>query len=363
MILRSPVNPLPRQDHLSQRSRRGVSVTVALAVAALTALLASSLAVPAADAQFTHFAYVTVQYPDPEIADTDYRLQGVSVCVTDGQAFETCGTTDADGEWTAVLPDAGDYGITFRDDQGRILDANHEFSVGFFIFGSYYNFEFLTLTGAPACDGQQATHWGTPGRDTPALTNGDDVVQLFAGNDVVSGLEGDDLICGGPGKDRINAGPGEDHIYGGTESDRIWGEDGADLIYGGGGSDQIWGGRANDVIYAGSGADRVRGGIGNDQLFGMGGQDRMWGDEGNDTMQGNSQSDLLYGGPGNDTLRGSKGRDRLYGEAGDDDLFGGFNTDLLVGGTGDDYANGQEGKDRPRVADVSGCWAEVQLSC
>lgn len=352
---------MTRFPHPRHRRWRPV---LALAVAATALSLTSSLATSPAGAQFTHYAYVTAQYPDfGGDEDLDYPLEGVDVCVFDGAGFETCGITDFDGEWVAVLPDGGAYGITFSDPEGRILDHSDDFTVGFFIFGVYYNFEFLTLTGSVACDGVQATHWGSPGPDSLALTTGNDVVQLFDGNDTVNGLAGDDRICGGPGKDRIRGGDGLDIIHGGDDVDKLWGDDGIDVIYGGGGSDRIWGGRAGDVIHAGSGSDRVWGGIGNDQLYGMGGQDRMWGEDGVDILQGNSQSDQLYGGAGNDTLRGAKGKDLIYGESGDDQMYGGDNTDLLFGGVGEDYANGQKGKDRPRIPDVSGCWAETTVSC
>lgn len=97
-----------------------------------------------------------------------------------------------------------------------------------------------------SCRGQDATHVGTPGRDTIVGTPGRDVIVGLGGNDVIRGRGSNDLICAGAGRDRVSGGAGNDRIFGQRGHDILRGGTGNDLLNGGGGRDICRGGPGND---------------------------------------------------------------------------------------------------------------------
>jgi Ca2+-binding RTX toxin-like protein len=167
-------------------------------------------------------------------------------------------------------------------------------------------------SGAPSCDGEEATIWGT---------SGDDVLEGTPDRDVIAGLEGDDEIHGAGGDDLVCAGAGDDVVFGGR---------GADLVFGGEGRDRIYGGRGWDTVYAGDGKDLLVGGTGRD---------------------------LLDGGPGRDYLKGGRHDDLLRGRGSSDRLRGGRHDDVLSGGWGPDWGHGGAGTDACDVEEAVACEA------
>ena len=291
------------------------------------------------------------QCPGPFPVGADYRIEytltyltppqvpGASPLGTFSQTYIDHNAGD-DYAWEILIPlgapTVGSAYVLTAECWGNELGSD-------FLWHADYDPVYLTVSqGDALCEGLPVTRFVADGQNG---TSGDDVILGSPGPDWIEASEGNDVVCGGRGIDRIYGGPGNDRIHGE------------------GGSDRIWAGTGNDTVLAGSGADWVDGGEGDDKIRGMGGQDRLSGGPGDDVIQGNFQSDLLSGGPGDDVLGGAAGKDRLFGGDGDDLMYGGPNMDLLVGGAGFDIANGQQGIDNPYVPGVSGCQAEVQLSC
>lgn len=80
----------------------------------------------------------------------------------------------------------------------------------------------------PQCNGLDATHVGTDGKDIIRGSFGDDVIASLGGNDIVYGMSGNDVICGGDGNDRL---------YGNSGNDILIGQEGFDSVNGGKGID------------------------------------------------------------------------------------------------------------------------------
>ena len=133
------------------------------------------------------------------------------------------------------------------------------------------------------CDGEPATHVGTPGDDVIVGTSGDDVIVGLGGDDVIKGMGGNDILCGNSGRDTLRGGGGHDLMFGGPHRDLIAGQRGGDEIHGGGASDDL------------------RGGGGGDTILGQGGHDTILGQNGHDTIDGGPGDDTAHGGLGNDT--------------------------------------------------------------
>ncbi len=118
--------------------------------------------------------------------------------------------------------------------------------------------------GAPLCNGQPATIFGSDANDVLVGTEGDDVIAGLGGRDGISGLGGNDLICGGLGADVLEGQGGNDFVDGGSGNDQLIGDNGNDTLLGRGGADELFGGKGDDNLNGGAGSDFCVGATGSD---------------------------------------------------------------------------------------------------
>lgn len=114
---------------------------------------------------------------------------------------------------------------------------------------------------------------GGGGADTIDGGDGNDLLKGDDGDDSLRGGPGDDELRGGNGNDDLAGGEGDDELRGGNQSDTIAGGDGDDELRGGNGDDRLRGVAGNDLIFGGLGEDIIKGGAGNDRLRGGPGGD------------------------------------------------------------------------------------------
>jgi uncharacterized repeat protein (TIGR01451 family) len=145
---------------------------------------------------------------------------------------------------------------------------------------------------------------GPPCANVQRGTRDDDVLAGTAFGDTLYGLEGSDLLRGLDGADCLWGGEGSDVLDGDGGDDALWGGNGRDRLVGGAGNDRLYGGLKRDVLV---------GGDGDDQLFPGTGRDLVRAGAGNDVISARDGSrDVVECGPGTDRVTADR-RDRLVG--------------------------------------------------
>ena len=301
----------------------------ALALAALSLLLASGSAHAATVRVITH-------YPDPE------------------GCKEACGPPSrrllfraAPGEANRVTFARTAQGLTIRD-AGAAIETKR---------GCWLSRDSRTAT----CAAGFATIRLGDGSDTADVDlnakyavdrlfggSGDDRIHL-TGAGTVTGGTGDDLLTGdgaeqtlrgGSGRDRLLAGPGDDVLQDGARAPREP-VDERDDYRGGPGTDRLdYGDRespvAIDLAHAGRGAG------------GRGEKDRFAGIE---DVTGGEAADRLAGDDEPNAIDGWLGSDLIRGRGGDDDLDASYGEDRARGGSGNDRIS-----DRGEGFESEGIW-------
>jgi len=252
---------------------------LAVAVAALTALLAGAQHPPVASA-------APCPVPGYGLFQGDLTIAGDPGCSLNDEAFAVyCSTGTIHFDYTVNGTLQG------TTNTGYACGAPNRLSV----FGNAGN-DVIDLSRIAAADGFTAINLpnrliGGVGDDALIGSSFADSPSGEAGADAVLGGEGDDSADGGDGDDVLDGGPGEDALVGGADEDEISGAGGRDGIDGGDGDDNLFGQAGRDRLLGATGEDRLRGG------------------RGRDILRGGPGLDVLIGGPGLDRLRGGPGRD------------------------------------------------------
>ena len=285
-----------------------------------------------------------------DLENGDFRLQGNSPAINQGDNEEILVETDLDGNTRIIneIVDIGPYEfdqiLNGTDDQDLIIGTNNDNQINGFDSKD-------TLAGG---DGDDSLSGGKgkdiiDGEDDNDLIKGgkgDDTLSGGKGQDTIEGGEGENLLEGGDDQDQLTGGEDKDTLLGGSGEDTLTGGDGSDVVDGEDDNDLIKGGKGDDTLSGGKGQDTIEGGEGENLLEGGGGKDELTGGKNKDTIAGGKGDDTLMGGKDKDVLEGKKGEDLLLGEGGKDELIGGQDNDILVGGSGEDTLTGNAGEDQ-----------------